>query len=244
MNDLPHYERDQITIDEVFDALVTGTRPVYFQENETTPLWGSGTLFIALWKGRQFAITAKHVFTNFEADPRHTRILFPGYRVALPLLGILTPNFPEYETREDLEDIAVLQLNHESDLDGEPLEWYAWKMELFWRSAKELTPGQQLFAVGFPSTDDRYDWENQRIKEMPMIVIGKLSENSLGDGLFCIDTAEFDRDIDGASGGPVFARFNGLFHYVGLMIRGGSKAQKIHFIDAVFVTFILDQACA
>lgn len=242
MNDIPHYERDQLSISEVFEALVTGTRPVYFQENEATPLWGGGTLFIAQWKGKQFAITAKHVLTNAGANPAHTRILFPGYRVALPTLGMLTPTFPRFEARQDLEDIAVFRLDHESDLDGEALIWYSWKMDRFWRSARDLAKGQQLFAVGFPSTEDRYDWENQRVQEMPMIVVGKLSEESLGEGLYCIDTAEFERDIDGSSGGPVFARFNGFFYYVGLMIRGGSKAQKIHFIDAAFVTFVLEHA--
>lgn len=243
MSDVPHYERDQLAIGEVFVALVTGTRPVYFQENESTPLWGGGSLFIAQWNGKQFAITAKHVFTNAGANPAHTRILFPGYSVALPILGMSTPTFPGYATREDLEDIAVLRLDHESDLDGEKLTWYAWNMNLFWRSAIDLTPGQQLFAVGFPSTEDRYDWENQRVQEMPMIAVGKLSEESLGEGLYCIETAEFEHDIDGSSGGPVFARFNGFFHYVGLIIRGGSTAHKVHFIDAAFVTFVLDQAC-
>lgn len=244
MSESPHYERDELNLSEVFDALVTGTRPVYFQENESTPLWGGGSLFIAQWKGKQFAITAKHVFTNANANPAHTRILFPGYKVALPVLGIHTPTFKGYATSEDLEDIAVLRLNHESDLDGESLAWHAWRMDVFWRSARDLSRGQQVFAVGFPSTEDRYDWEAQKVNEIPMIAIGKLSEESLGEGLYCIETAAFEQDIDGSSGGPVFARFDGLFHYVGLVIRGGSRAQKIHFIDAAFVTFVLEHACS
>lgn len=243
MNEVPHYERDQLAIGEIFDALVTGTRPVYFQENETTLIWGSGTLFIAQWKDRQFAITAKHVFTNAKANPKHTRVLFPGYKVALPIIGMCTPSFPGLATREDVEDIAVLRLDHESDLDGEALTWHAWNMEIFWRSAKDVATGEQLFAVGFPTTEDRYDWEAQRISEMPMIAIGKMSAETLGDGLYCIDTAELELDIDGSSGGPVFARFNGFFHYVGLIIRGGSKARKIHFIDAAYVTYTLEKAC-
>ncbi|MEN9844623.1 MAG: hypothetical protein RLZZ612_2452 [Pseudomonadota bacterium] len=243
MAKVPHYERDELAISEVFDALVTGTRPVYFQENESTHLWGGGSMFIAQWKEKQFAITAKHVFTNAKANPTHTRIFFPGYKVALPILGIYTPTFENYAAREDLEDIAVLRLNHEVALQDEELAWHAWRMDLFWRSAKDLAAGQQLFAVGFPSTEDRYDWDNQRVNEMPMIAIGKLSEDSLGDGLYCIETATFEHDIDGSSGGPVFARFNGLFHYVGLIIRGGTKAQKIHFIDAAFVIFVLEYAC-
>lgn len=56
----PHYERDFITVAEIYTALVTGTRPIYFQANADEPLWGGGTLFMAQWKKKQFAITAKH----------------------------------------------------------------------------------------------------------------------------------------------------------------------------------------
>lgn len=154
-----------------------------------------------------------------------------------------TPTFEGYTTREDLEDIAVLRLNQEPVLDsGEKLAWHAWRMDLFWRRAKDLNIGQQLFAVGFPSTENRYDWDNQKVNEVPMVAIGRLGQDSLGDGLYCIETNEFEYDIDGSSGGPVFARFNGFFYYVGLIIRGGSKAQKIHFIDAAFVIFVLEHA--
>lgn len=243
MTDVPHYERDQLAIGEIFAALVTGTRPVYFQKSQETPIWGGGSLFIAQWKGKQFAITAKHVFTNARANPAHTRILFPGYRVALPTTGISTPTFPGFETRDDLEDIAVLRLNHKPDLVGKSLAWYAWNMDAFWRSARDLMPDQQLFAVGFPSSEDRYDWDNQRVRETPLVIVGKLSKESIGEGLYCMETAEFEHNIDGSSGGPVFARFNGFFHYVGLMIRGGAEARKVHFIDAAFVTFVLEDAC-
>lgn len=64
MNSVPHYERDRLAIGEIYDALVTGTRPIYFQENQAKPIGESGSLFIAQWKQKQFAITVKHVFAN------------------------------------------------------------------------------------------------------------------------------------------------------------------------------------
>lgn len=235
----PHYERDFITVAEIYTALVTGTRPIYFQANADEPLWGGGTLFMAQWKKKQFAITAKHVLKNSGANPRHTRILFPGFQVALPLRDMYSPSFPNTEAQQDLEDMVCLLVHDDFKLD-EQMHWYAWDMERFWRPASELKPGQQLFAVGFPNTEDRYDWENQKVNETPLIAVGMLSKDSLGPGTYCIDTAEFACDIDGCSGGPVFARFDGFFHYVGIIIRGGSKARKIYFVDAAYVTFMLE----
>lgn len=238
---LPHYLRDYVTPGEVYTALVTGTRPVYFQSDEQSPIWGGGTMFIAQWKDKQFAITARHVFTNSGANPKHTRILFPGFHVALPLRGMYVPSFPGFDAQQDLEDMACLLIDDDFELD-EDMHWYAWNMERFWMHASRLEVGQQIFAVGFPNTEDRYDWENQRLNEMPVISIGKLGTDSLGEGTYCIDTAEFEYDIDGCSGGPVFARFQGLFHYVGLIIRGGAKARKIYFVGSEFVTWMLENS--
>ena len=242
VDDVPHHEMGDLLVAEIYDALVTGTRPVYFQETPESFIWGSGSLFIAAWKGEQFAITAKHVFTNAKADPKHTRLFFAGYKVALPIAGVSTPSFPNHASREDVEDIAVLRLQTDADLDGEALAWHSWRMDVFWRSAEDLVVGQSLYAAGFPSNDDRFDYDNNKLNEVPLVSVGKLGEDSLGPGLFCMDTAEFDRSIAGSSGGPVFARFGGFFHYVGMIIRGGSEARKIHFLDAKFVTFTLDQA--
>jgi hypothetical protein len=240
-DDVPHYQRESVTHAEVFTALVTGTRPVYFQTDEESPLWGGGTMFIAQWKDKQFAITARHVFTNCDASPQHTRILFPGFKIALPIIGMYAPSFPGNEAQQDLEDMTCLLIRKEFELD-EDMHWYAWNMERFWRPATDLQIGQQIFAVGFPNTDDRYDWENQRVNEMPVISVGMLGIDSLGPGTYCIDTAEFEYNIDGCSGGPVFARFDGFFHYVGLIIRGGSKARKIYFVGAEYVTWMLDNS--
>lgn len=242
MHPTPHYLRETLSYAEIHEALVTGTRPIYFQENAGTPIWGAGTLFVAQWKGMKFAITAKHVIKNCGANPKHTRLLFPGYKVALPISGALTFNLPKHDNREELEDIFIFKIDHKSDLDDEELEWYAWNMSIFWKPAYKLERGQQIFAVGFPSTDDRYDWERQKIKESPLIAVGMLGVSEFGEGIYTIDCAEFDCDLSGISGGPVFAQFDGLFHYVGMIIRGGAEAKKIHFIDSIYITFVLNEA--
>ena len=43
------------------------------------------------------------------------------------------------------------------------------------------------------------------------------------------------------SGGPVFARFNQIFHYVGMSVRGGGTPPTIHFIGSEYVLRYLDR---
>ncbi|GAB2527170.1 trypsin-like serine peptidase [Microbulbifer agarilyticus] len=242
MKNVPHFEREELLISEIHDALVTGTLPVFFSENPEDYIWGKGSLFLCQWGDYQFAITAKHVIENQNADYKKLRILFPGYKVALPVLRATTPNYPNHECREEVEDIFVWQVDNDPDLDGEELEWHAWRMNQFWMPASKLEMGQQLFAVGYPFIDERYDYENNKINVPPLVSIGKLSSDSIGKDIYTIDCDEFEVDLNGISGGPVFARFDGLFHYVGLIIRAGKKARKIHFVDATYVTFVLNEA--
>ncbi|WP_020405910.1 hypothetical protein [Hahella ganghwensis] len=241
MDSSPHNSRYELSINEIYTALVTGTRPVFFQETEGDFIWGIGTLFLAQWGGKQFAITAKHVIDNQGVNPQHLRIFIPGYKVALPLVGASTSNHPNHECREEVEDIFVWQIDKEPDFGGEELSWHTWRMKEFWMPANILKTGQQIFAVGYPDVDNRYDYEAMKLETPPLIAIGKLSSDQLGNDVYTIDCDDFTCDLNGISGGPVFARFDGYFFYVGMIVRAGRIAQKIHFVDAIYVTLLLDQ---
>lgn len=241
MNNVPHYERDEISYAEIYEALVTGCHPVFFQENEDDFIWGLGTLFLVQWGEYQFAITAKHVIENLKANYKHLRIFIPGYQVALPIIGASIPSFPRHEEKQCMEDLFIFHIEKDPDLDGNELTWYAWRMEDFWSPSSKLEEGQQIFAVGYPSTDNRFDYDNQKISTPPLVAVGKLSSNSIGKDIYTIDCEEFECDLNGISGGPVFARFNGLFHYVGMIVRAGSTARKIHFIDSSHITFAIKE---
>jgi hypothetical protein len=238
---VPHYLRKWVHSEEVYLALVTGTRPVYFQESEEGYMWGSGSLFIVAWKGYQFAVTAKHVFTKSGADPMHTRILFPGSQTALPLVGAFWPQFPGHESQEEVEDLYLLQIDHENPhlQDEDAPDYYIWKLEDFVVPAKYFPDGEQVFAVGYPSHDERFDYDNQKLRETAMVAIGKIRKGK-GEGRFEIDCAEFPMEIGGASGGPVFARVQGFFVFIGVMVRGGAAGQTIHFVDALYVIHTLN----
>jgi hypothetical protein len=200
---VPHYLRNWVHSEEVYLALVSGTRPIYFQASEDAFIWGSGSLFVVAWKGYQFAVTAKHVFTKSGANPMHTRILFPDSQVALPLIGAYWPEFPGHESQEEVEDLYLLQIDGESPhlQEDDAPNYFLWRLEEYWVPAKLLDEDTQVFAVGYPTTDELFDYANQKLREMAMVAIGKLKKGN-GEGRFKIDCAEFPMEIGGASGGP------------------------------------------
>lgn len=66
-----------------------------------------------------------------------------------------------------MEDIFVFHIEKYPDLDGEHLVWYTWRMKELWMPASKLEVGQQIFAVGYPFIDDRYNYDEK--SEYPSI---------------------------------------------------------------------------
>lgn len=242
MFEVPHFLRDRLFIPEIQLILMSGTHPVFFAKDQEDYIWGLGTLFLLQWHERQFAITAKHVIENQQADFSHLRIIIQGNEAALPISGASIPSHPRHSQREEIEDLVVFHVPKDPYLADCKVEWDTWRMPEFWKPASQLQVGQQIFTVGYPFNENRFDYENNKINLAPMLVVGKLSADSLGDDLYCIDCEPFPvDDLNGFSGAPVFARFEGLFYYVGMVIRGGAEARKIHFMDATYVTFALNE---
>lgn len=237
---------DQFARSELEDGLLTGTRPVMWQQHAGTPdalnpHMGGGSFFMTQVGDHQFAVTALHVVTNVSANPDHFRLLLPDTKQILPVFKACafdseSPHFGEHQG-----DIIAWQINIETF--KETAEWWTWRMDTFVKPATALMPGQRLFAVGFPEFEENIDLENFDLAEYPFIATGRLSDPFV-PGLF---TMEFDAhlpevDLNGMSGGPVFARFDELFHYVGLMIRGNGKL--MNFISSEHVLDLFDQILA
>lgn len=229
---------DTLSLIEAKTALITGAHPVQFIDEHKIP-WGSGTLFVVAWKDHQFAITAEHAIRNSNADPNSARLLVPNQDNPVPYMG----HFHAKEENEDKSDSQDIFLWHiDSSPNGPEVEWWSWRMDYLWKPASALKPKQKVFVVGYPNTDSKFDLDNNVIRAEPLLVRAELSEKTIGDNLYTIDCAEFSIDIDGISGGPVFAMFEGIFYYVGMALRGGASAKQIHFLDATYVVKALDQA--
>ncbi len=241
---------------EIFLVLGTGTHPVYFQESPDHYLWGKGTLFLAEWNGVSFAITARHVIEKQYASSKDLQLFVPEYKTSIAVSGATTPKCrkctPQHEF-DDIDDIIIFVVNG-SDVTP---AWDSWRMQELSMPARKLKAGEQLFSIGYPHSARDIDYENNnQRKATPLISVGMLSNDSIGEGIFTIDCAAFDIDLDnvkdedrdehidkylsGISGGPVFSRIDGTFRYVGMIVRGGVIAQKIHFICSSYVTSLMD----
>lgn len=228
---------------ELESGLLTGTRPVMWQRIASAPSatnvrWGGGSLFMMQRGHQQFAVTARHVATNVGADTEHFRLLLPETRQILPVLPPVALEEQDPLRNEHQGDVLVWPI----DVEGfnETAEWWSWRLEGQVRPASDLSPGQKIYCVGFPSFDESFDAENFDLVEHPFIMSGVLSDTQFVDGLFTMDIGQHlpEVDLNGMSGGPVFARFDDRFHYVGMAIRGVGK--RLNFICSEQVLRVLN----
>jgi hypothetical protein len=222
-------------------AILTGTRPVLFQTKPgptsyDNAQWGGGSLFVVCWGGVDFAVTALHVIENLGANRKEFRLLLPESPVPLDMYGGISPSRDLPPDRDELDDIYAW---HIKGYPGSNNGFWAWDLERWSKPATDLSPGQQLYAAGYPDLDDRYDFENFKINEIAVIITG-VASGVLLDGVHVMDIEEVDHDLNLLSGGPVFAKFDDKFYYVGMILRGRSQSRKLNFLDSKYVIKLLD----
>ncbi len=228
---------------ELEDALLTGTRPVLWQQFAGKPCahnarFGKGSLFLMMYQGEQFAVTAKHVVDG--VDSSIFRLVLPDNKHILPVFPSQYPAEGSPDHGEELGDILTWRVN----IGGVRFkaDWWSWRLDELVRSAADLQPGQRIFAVGFPEFEENFDIDNFDIEEHPFIASGHLANVPLVDGIYSmvVDGHLPVLDLNGMSGGPVFARFDEVFHYVGMTVRGSGPAARLHFISSEYVVALLD----
>lgn len=232
---------------ELEDALLTGTRPVLWQQIPAKPCahnarFGKGSLFVVAYKECQFAITAKHVVDDI--DPEIFRLLLPDSQKILPVLRGNLATDEVVRSKDDRDDIFAWRIH--VDHPAINAEWWSWMMSDRVRPASDLVPGQRLYTVGFPEFEENIDVEAFDIVEHPFIASGRLLVKKISDETLSmeLDSHLPAVDLNGMSGGPVFARFNQIFHYVGMNVRGGGNPPTIHFIGSEYVLQFLDRIIA
>jgi hypothetical protein len=235
---------EQAAWTELESALLTGTRPVLWQSLPGRPCvhnarFGKGSLFVVGYREQQFAITAKHVVDG--VDPSIFRLLLPESQRILPVFPGRQAADESPGNRDDESDIFAWRIDVDKAAPG--IEWWSWALDGLFRPASDLAPGQRLYAVGYPYFEENIDVDKFDIVEHPFLASGQLAPKSLVEGVYSITLDEHlpDVDLDGVSGGPVFARFGERFHYVGMCIRGGGTPPHLHFISAEHVIEFLDR---
>ncbi|SEE66328.1 hypothetical protein SAMN04490198_2308 [Pseudomonas palleroniana] len=162
--------------------------------------------------------------------------MLPESPVPLDMYGGISPSHDLPPDRDELDDIYAW---HIKGYPGSNNGFWAWDLERWSKPATDLSPGQQLYAAGYPDLDDRYDFENFKINEIAVIITG-VAAGVLLDGVHVMDIEEVDHDLNLLSGGPVFAKFDDKFYYVGMILRGRSQSRKLNFLDSKYVIKLLD----
>ncbi|MBK3848105.1 hypothetical protein [Stutzerimonas xanthomarina] len=237
--------QERIDGEELPTIVLTGTRPVLFQKNPgpatyDNAQWGGGSLFVVSWQGVQFAVTALHVIENLEAERREFRLLIPGTETTLEMYGGITPSKTPKNERDELEDIYAWHIRGVSDSHEDP-GWWSWRLDKWSKPASELAEGQHLIAAGYPDVEERYDHENFKVIPIASILNGTLSRDTGVEGIYAMDVDKVEHPMNLMSGGPVFAKLDGFFHYVGMILRGNDAVRKIYFLDVKYVIDLLDR---
>lgn len=228
---------------DIESALLTGTRPVLWQTLPGKPCmhnarFGKGSLFVVTYKGKQFAITAKHVVGG--VDPAIFRLVLAESKDILPVHAGRHPLVGSEDHQDDSEDVFVWQIDVASTAPG--IEWWSWNLDGLCRKVSDISPGQRVYTVGYPELEDNFDTENFDIEEHPFVASGLLTDRPLTDDIYSMKLDQHlpSVDLNGMSGGPVFSRFGEKFHFVGMCIRGGGTPPHLHLISSENVLGFLD----
>ncbi len=224
-----------LTPEEVLMIVATGTRPICFSASPDDYIWGFGSSFLLNYKGNVFAITAKHVIENPKADCRHTRILMPNTGMALPIKRAFTPSFDDPENKDEVDDFILFEIDDALFTQESNKDLYSWNFERWSFPASKVPIGVEILVAGFPFSNDRYDWDNNKINELMLIRTGNLAKSSLCEGLYTMEGIPSETDFNGLSGSPIFCRNKGYVFFIGLVTRGTASSGKLHFIGSEFI---------
>jgi len=224
-----------LTPEEVLVIAGTGARPICFCENEDSFIWGIGSSFLLNYYGHVLVMTAKHVIENLGADPKHTRILMPCTPVALPIKSSFTPIFYNHKNKQDIEDLLFFRIDDQLFCEESGLDLYSWDFINKSYPTSKLELGAELLVAGFPSTEDRYDYDAQKINETLLLRTANLVESELGEDIYTMKGSASDLDFNGMSGSPVFCRREGVILFCGIVIRGSSSSGILHFLSSEIV---------
>jgi hypothetical protein len=227
-------------------------RPVIFeQEHAEYPYWGKGSSFLIANSRAYYWVTASHVLSNIGGVAQSVRI-FPSdhSRISLPFNEQFTIT-KGLADDEDYKDIFVLRIElDEFDSSGDsPL--VAQDIEQGVQLAEDLTPGSELWIIGYPSESNFVDYDAQKFINTRSVLRAVYQGPSFLDHCheLRVESSVRLESYDGLSGSPVFfmkskvANGKALLYplLVGMLIRGTASSSTAHFVSSnVIVNLIVE----
>ncbi len=216
------------------------SRPVlFFTEESEFPYWGKGSSFFVASDQHVYWVTARHVMENQGASP-YDLLITPSDDSAISVPFVERLQIENDPDNEDFRDICMLRVNIEEFLESTDSELYAWNINRDFYDCTNLSTGDELFLLGFPSESRFVDYDVKRIHFTKVVLRGVYQEQSSDEHChkLRLETSITLDELDGLSGGAVF-RYpsdpNEPAKLVGLVIRGTSGSGIIHFIDSAIL---------
>ena len=194
-----------------------------------------GTIFLAVYKGRAFAITARHVL--FPLTPI---CLFATdwLRKILPLENVFYVHADKID--DDFADFAIIELDMRKLLKDP-------QFSLLRLIDLEKVSGDWLYhsrkaaflVLGYPTNHSEIDTSKESITTARFTLRGNyegVSKHCSSVHKISISNDDGVTDFNGFSGGPVFAfvpneRKPDKVFFCGIAIRGSSSSCLVHFLE-------------
>jgi hypothetical protein len=230
-------------------------RPVLFnQHTGEYRYWGKGSSLLISNPRNYYWVTAGHVLSNLNA-PVSSLCIFPSdnTRISLPfdLKTTIVKAPSEYEGYEDDEykDILLLRIDLQGfDKSGDaPL--IAQDIDQGTLAAEELSPGAELWVIGYPAESNIIDYDEQRIISTRSVLRATYEGSSVSDHCHKLKMECSIRleSYDGLSGSPIFHFVSRTVDgetleyplLVGMLLRGTPSSSIAHFVSSrVLVSLI------
>jgi len=228
-------------------------RPVNFEhEDAKFPYWGKGSSFLNANSRAYYWITASHVLSNIGGAARSVRI-FPSdhSRISLPFNEKYTIT-EGLADDEDYKDVFVLRVDLDEFASSGDAPLVAQDIEKGIFLAEDLTLGNELWVIGYPSESNFVDYDAQKIKNTRSVLRALYQGPSISDHCheLRVESSVQLESYDGLSGGPVFYMQSKVSDgrtltypmLVGMLLRGTASSSIAHFVSSNIIVNLIVQA--
>lgn len=228
-------------------------RPVIFeQEHAEFPYGVKGSSFLIANSHAYYWVTAAHVLSNMGGSVQSVRI-FPSdhSRISLPFNEQYTIT-KGLADDEDYKDVSVLRIDLEKFADSGDAPLVAQDVDQGIWLAEDLTPGSELWVIGYPSESNFVDYYAEKISNTRSVLRAVYQGPSIMDHCheLRVESSVRLESYDGLSGSPVFhmrprlsdgrTRLYPLL--VGMVIRGTASSSIAHFVSSKIIVNVIVKA--
>jgi hypothetical protein len=205
----------------------------------------AGTCFVIRFRGKLWAVTAKHILTNLAVTLDQVRIPYgEPFNQFLPLAPIAFTAI-DYESDTDCTDLLIVEIDENSieKASFEPKTVYDLDSEL----EQAVTEGIKVALHGFPVELNHLNEEEDGVEFQRQSISGTLGPRSASTGCWVVNLhgAAGLESHDGFSGSPIFLASSEFgvptpSRLLGINLRGSAKNLKKQLLDVKAIKGLID----